>query len=67
MYLHVHVENANFVLNFLQILESNRTLVSTVCGHIFCNVCMQASRLNSTQCPNCRKRLGKNQFHPIYF
>lgn len=50
-----------------QIVASNRNLVSTNCGHIFCSHCIvQVTRTNK-KCPTCRKTLtGKNCYHNIY-
>ncbi|KAG8198568.1 hypothetical protein JTE90_026466 [Oedothorax gibbosus] len=40
------------------ILESNRKLGSTICGHIFCNMCMKIPRKKSIFCPSCRKPIA---------
>lgn len=48
------------------IQKNDRQLVSTVCGHIFCNTCIQEAIRTHHCCPNCRKRLTKKQFHPIF-
>ncbi|XP_076316828.1 E3 ubiquitin-protein ligase RNF4-like [Tachypleus tridentatus] len=45
---------------------SQRQLVSTVCGHVFCNTCIHNAIQNSHACPNCRKRLTPKQYHPIF-
>ncbi|KAG8193738.1 hypothetical protein JTE90_005036 [Oedothorax gibbosus] len=46
------------------ILESNRKLGSTICGHMFCDMCMNISKKNSNFCPTCRKRLGNGAYFP---
>ncbi|XP_023212447.1 E3 ubiquitin-protein ligase RNF4-like isoform X1 [Centruroides sculpturatus] len=48
------------------IQKNDRHLVSTVCGHIFCNSCLQEAIRTHHCCPNCRKRLTMKQFHPIF-
>ncbi|XP_022250220.1 E3 ubiquitin-protein ligase RNF4-like isoform X2 [Limulus polyphemus] len=45
---------------------SQRQLVSTVCGHVFCNICIHNAIRSSHSCPNCRKRLTLKQYHPIF-
>uniref|UniRef100_A0A8C4QPA0 RING-type domain-containing protein n=1 Tax=Eptatretus burgeri TaxID=7764 RepID=A0A8C4QPA0_EPTBU len=49
-----------------QVLKSGRIACSTVCGHIFCSVCIRDSLSATGCCPTCRKKLRKSQFHPIY-
>lgn len=44
----------------------NKQLVSTICGHLFCNECIKTAIRNSKCCPTCRKRLTVKQFHPIF-
>jgi len=41
-------------------------LVSTLCGHVFCGKCLPACVRTSGQCPTCRRRLGYQDFHPVY-
>jgi hypothetical protein len=41
-------------------------LCSTVCGHIFCKPCLEEALRISKNCPNCRKKLGKKSYHPIF-
>jgi Zinc finger, C3HC4 type (RING finger) len=51
-------------------LESTlgRNPVSTNCGHVFCQQCIQASLQIGKKCPMCKKNLpGKNPFHKIFF
>uniref|UniRef100_UPI00358FD31F E3 ubiquitin-protein ligase RNF4-like isoform X2 n=1 Tax=Myxine glutinosa TaxID=7769 RepID=UPI00358FD31F len=49
-----------------QVLKRGRLVCSTVCGHIFCSVCIRDSLSATGCCPTCRKKLRKSQFHPIY-
>eukprot|EP00092_Neocalanus_flemingeri_P007531 GFUD01008129.1.p1 GENE.GFUD01008129.1~~GFUD01008129.1.p1 ORF type:complete len:155 (+),score=46.79 GFUD01008129.1:376-840(+) len=41
-------------------------LLSTTCGHVFCSHCLpECIRLNS-QCPTCRKRLARGDYHQLF-
>ncbi|GFT63010.1 hypothetical protein NPIL_685471 [Nephila pilipes] len=46
--------------------SSKKSLMSTVCGHIFCSLCINEALKQSKVCPKCRKRLSSRQVHPIY-
>ncbi|XBI67619.1 hypothetical protein VPH35_046937 [Triticum aestivum] len=39
---------------------------STICGHIFCQKCIEASIQAQSKCPTCRRTLTVNSFHRIY-
>ncbi|KAG8175662.1 hypothetical protein JTE90_029120 [Oedothorax gibbosus] len=46
----------------------NRTLGSAICGHLFCNRCMAFMfRNNWNICAICRIRLGKDDYHRVYW
>lgn len=47
-----------------QIMKQGRQLVSTTCGHIFCDQCIKESIASMKKCPTCRKKLNQKQFHP---
>ncbi|GFO47877.1 E3 ubiquitin-protein ligase rnf4 [Plakobranchus ocellatus] len=49
-----------------QIRRSHKKLMSTTCGHIFCNVCIEAAIRSQHMCPTCRKRLTVRSFHPLF-
>ncbi|XP_077992640.1 E3 ubiquitin-protein ligase RNF4-like [Glandiceps talaboti] len=49
-----------------QIKANKRQLMSTVCGHIFCNKCIRGAVQTQHKCPTCRKKLSMRQFHPIF-
>ncbi|KAJ3369835.1 hypothetical protein GGF31_004907 [Allomyces arbusculus] len=40
--------------------------VSTMCGHIFCRACLEASLKRTKACPICRTTVKKNGYHPIF-
>lgn len=45
----------------------NRTPVSTLCGHIFCQTCIIQALGNAKKCPMCKKALGgKKPFFNIF-
>ncbi|XP_045132352.1 uncharacterized protein LOC123516776 isoform X2 [Portunus trituberculatus] len=48
------------------IKETSRTLCSTVCGHVFCSTCLEEAVKRKKQCPVCRKKLTKKQYHPLF-
>ncbi|XP_073367138.1 probable histone acetyltransferase HAC-like 1 [Aegilops tauschii subsp. strangulata] len=39
---------------------------STICGHIFCQNCIEASIQAQSKCPTCRRTLTRNSFHRVY-
>ena len=50
-------------------LESvvKRFPVSTVCGHLFCKICIEGVLTVSKECPICKRSLSlKNAFHSIF-
>ncbi|GFY58506.1 hypothetical protein TNIN_447421 [Trichonephila inaurata madagascariensis] len=51
-----------------EVTSSGKMLMSTTCGHIFCNDCMESifKESRSKCCPNCRKRITRRQVHPIF-
>ncbi|KAJ7990755.1 hypothetical protein DPEC_G00290200 [Dallia pectoralis] len=49
-----------------EIIDGGRMLVSSQCGHLFCNICIHESLAKSQTCPTCRKELNQQQCHPIY-
>eukprot|EP00092_Neocalanus_flemingeri_P035795 GFUD01038975.1.p1 GENE.GFUD01038975.1~~GFUD01038975.1.p1 ORF type:complete len:191 (-),score=51.78 GFUD01038975.1:39-542(-) len=41
-------------------------VLSTTCGHVFCSHCLpECIRLNS-QCPTCRQRLTRDDYHQLF-
>jgi len=44
-----------------------KSLVSTVCGHIFCSPCLTSSLRTRPFCPTCRRVLiSRRDYHPIF-
>jgi len=52
--------------SFSSIHRRGNRLVSTLCGHVFCGRCLPACVRTSGHCPTCRKRIGYDDFHPLY-
>lgn len=50
-----------------QILASNRNMVSTKCGHIFCSACIVEVTRTNKRCPTCRQSVACSHcYHNIY-
>lgn len=45
---------------------SNKEIMSTVCGHLFCMSCIMNVIRNTKCCPTCRRKLSLKSIHPIY-
>lgn len=52
--------------SFANISRSGRQLKSTICGHVFCNVCIQHALELSKKCPTCRRKLNSRNIHSLY-
>ena len=48
------------------IRESGRLFKSTICGHVFCEVCIKQAVQSQKKCPTCRKSLTHKQVHTLY-
>lgn len=55
-----------FKMFYFQVRLAGIQLVSTVCGHVFCQRCLRQCLLTQQQCPTCRKRISHNDFHPLF-
>jgi len=51
---------------FQSIRSRGSNLVSTTCGHVFCGKCLPACVRINGNCPTCRKKIGYEDFHPLY-
>ncbi|XP_050183316.1 E3 ubiquitin-protein ligase RNF4-like [Myiozetetes cayanensis] len=51
---------------YSQILRSERLLLSTLCGHIFCSRCLPVAIEIIRACPTCSRELTHREYHPIY-
>ena len=52
--------------NLKTIKRTDRGMMSTVCGHIFCSKCLPASIKANGRCPTCRRVLAKKDYHKIF-
>jgi len=52
--------------SFRSVHRRGHRLVSTLCGHVFCGRCLPACVRTSGHCPTCRKRIGYEDFHPLF-
>ncbi|KAJ7392509.1 E3 ubiquitin-protein ligase rnf4 [Desmophyllum pertusum] len=48
------------------IKRRKRKLMSTTCGHVFCDQCIRSAVQMQSKCPTCRKKLSLKQLHPIF-
>lgn len=48
------------------IKRRKRKLMSTTCGHVFCDQCIRNAVQMQNKCPTCRKKLSLRQLHPIF-
>lgn len=48
-------------------LDSLNEASSTICGHMFCRSCIEASISKQKKCPICRRKLTKRNYHRVYF
>lgn len=39
---------------------------TTICGHLFCEPCIQMAIKQCKKCPMCNRKLSLKQIHPIY-
>ncbi|XP_063059918.1 E3 ubiquitin-protein ligase RNF4-like [Engraulis encrasicolus] len=52
---------------YAEITQDGNGMMSTVCGHMFCKLCLEKSLEKSHSCPKCRTKLTRKQYHPVYF
>ncbi|XP_076656850.1 E3 ubiquitin-protein ligase RNF4 [Halictus rubicundus] len=48
-------------------LSSDRLPTSTLCGHVFCKICLTKAVRGTKQCPMCNKRVHLRRCLRIYF
>ncbi|XP_027548649.1 E3 ubiquitin-protein ligase RNF4-like [Neopelma chrysocephalum] len=51
---------------YSKILRSERLVLSTQCGHLFCSRCLPVAIEISRACPICSRELTHREYHPIY-
>ena len=49
-----------------RVFETSRSMVSTLCGHIFCSRCLPTCIQNDGKCPTCRRHLRRNGYHNLF-
>lgn len=47
-------------------MDSMKEETSTVCGHIFCRVCILGAIKTQKKCPTCRRKLTNSNIHRIF-
>ncbi|GIY69927.1 hypothetical protein CDAR_203521 [Caerostris darwini] len=52
--------------SYVEIVSSDRDFMSTVCGHLFCSLCIQSSLMDREICPRCLRKIYPKQVHPIF-
>jgi rubredoxin len=53
----------------IKIKNKKEKIISSNCGHLFCDICSHKlfeELMDDIECPCCRKRLNKNDFHEIF-
>jgi len=51
----------------LALLDGDRTILSTSCGHLFCSSCIVTAINSSKSCPTCRSRISLQTCNRIYY
>ncbi|XP_047096996.1 E3 ubiquitin-protein ligase AIRP1-like isoform X1 [Schistocerca piceifrons] len=46
--------------------SQGRQVMSTLCGHLFCQNCITSVLKSSKECPTCCRRLKLSDIHPIF-
>merc|ERR1719334_1970571 len=50
-----------------EIRKDGKQLMTTTCGHVFCDVCIRDAVRKNHKCPACIKRLpGKSSYRPLF-
>ena len=55
--------------SFSEVKATGRQVMATMCGHVFCEECLQAvlgASADSRKCPTCRKKLSARTVHPLF-
>lgn len=47
-------------------MDTMKEETSTICGHLFCQSCIQGAIKSQKKCPTCRKKLTMKNIHRIY-
>ena len=49
-----------------EIKAGGKNMVSTVCGHMFCDTCLKGAMRFQKFCPTCREGLAPKGYHPLF-
>ena len=52
--------------SFLSLIKQGNKLMSTLCGHVFCQSCLHNSIKANRKCPTCRQGLNLNSSSKVY-
>jgi len=55
--------------SFAEVKASGRQVMSTTCGHVFCEECVKgvlSAAASARKCPTCRKKLSSRAVHPLF-
>ena len=55
--------------SFIEVKASGRQVMSTTCGHVFCEACLKGvlnENAGGRKCPTCRKKLSSRTVHPLF-
>ena len=55
--------------SFAEVKASGRQVMSTTCGHVFCEECVKGvlgADASARKCPTCRKKLSSRAVHPLF-
>ena len=49
-----------------EIKRARKAMVSTNCGHMFCETCLKDAMRRQKLCPTCRKKLTAKNYRPLF-
>ena len=50
----------------IEMMADNKQPHSTLCGHLYCCVCIKKAITEKNKCPTCGNFLNLKKIHPIY-
>lgn len=51
---------------FSKLVKKRHQIISTMCGHVFCDTCIYQSIDLTKKCPSCRCKLTRKKVHQIF-